>query len=359
MVVSLACATAGLLAAEGLLRHALFLSGETGTEGLRNPALYADPHHEEQYWTLLAALEGPRRTRDLDPLTGWLSARVEPGTYRYRPLGGGQPRKRPVMLYGASFSACVDPACFEELLPNSRLGPEWEVLNYGVGGYGLDQALLLLRGSIDHYAARRPIGIVVAVADSDPARVALEFRHGRPKPRFELVDGVLRAPGPVVLDAAGYLEERGVGIRSYLWRGLLHGIGLLPRGWRDRLAGGPALRREQEAMIEAVVLAIRDEFESRELPYFFLVCYSPGALLSRPKETLIASRGQRQEALFLDVLERHGLPFVDTLDYFGAPGVDWRELYHLSGPKANHPNPGGNLVLTEAICDGIERFERP
>ncbi len=62
VVVSLACATAGLLAAEGLLRHALFLSGETGTEGLRNPALYADPHHEEQYWTLLAALEGPRCT---------------------------------------------------------------------------------------------------------------------------------------------------------------------------------------------------------------------------------------------------------------------------------------------------------
>lgn len=93
--------------------------------------------------------------------------------------------------FGASFvhaNEVADDAAWSAVL--ERLEPRVEVLNHGVGGYGTDQALLLMRREL---AALDAHVVVLGFAEIDLARNLNRFRrflsphdHALSKPRFEL-----------------------------------------------------------------------------------------------------------------------------------------------------------------------------
>ena len=95
---------------------------------------------------------------------------------------------------GDSFAACsgAPDRCYEHLLEEGPFGPSHELLNYGVGGYGTDQALLLSFDLIERFADRDPVIVLSLLIDDDLDRCTLPYR-GAPKP---------------VLEAAGEREVR-------------------------------------------------------------------------------------------------------------------------------------------------------
>ena len=96
-----------------------------------------------------------------------------------------------MLLFGDSFCECATPPeeCWQGLLERSPLGPRFALVNYGTGGYGLDQVLLLARRVLDRWRGRDPLVVVGILVDDDLDRDALALRNF-PKPRFRLADGV-------------------------------------------------------------------------------------------------------------------------------------------------------------------------
>jgi hypothetical protein len=104
------------------------------------------------------------------------------------------------------------------------LGPQVEVLNLGVHGYGHDQMLVYLREEGLRY---HPDIVIVGFVQDDMERNMLEFRDYA-KPRFELVDGALAlrnspvpAPGEMLAREryrSRFLDLADMVSQATLWR---------------------------------------------------------------------------------------------------------------------------------------------
>ncbi len=354
MVVLLLCVLAGPVLAELGLRFLLFHPSELAAgwgADLRDARRYAVPSLEDEYWRLLWKLEPDlRKHPKTDELTGWVKGEIEPGSYRNdaaRELRG----RRPILLFGASYANCLTPArsCFQGILERSDLAEEFGLVNYGVGGYGVDQTYLLMRESLDLYENSDPVVVIGVVADSDFERASLRFRDW-PKPRLQFVDGALSDGERVTRDAETFLDEEGTGIGSYAWRLLLHSPSLPLAGLRSGLTGIEEKRREQNELLRGIVLAIRDELEARGLHYYFLLFVSPRGL---PPAGV-----PKTERMLVRLFEESEVPYVHTRSLVLAAaettGRGIAPLFVQSGPKLNHPTAAGNEVLFEALRDGLE-----
>lgn len=236
--------------------------------------------------------------------------------------------------------------CFQGLLEASDLGQELVLVNHGVGGYGLDQMLMLLERTIDRYRDRDPIVILAPVVGSDLERCTVGFRDW-PKPRFGLDGDGLREPEPVPASPEEYLAARPVGIRSYAWR-------LVRNGLRARSAppsgrwSGRADQLEHVALVERLLARWQGALEARGLAHGVLFLHGPGAV--RPGAAL-----GWQERHLQQVLERQGTAFRNTRDLLRARGR-LEEHYDLSGPRRNHLTAQGNEVVFEALLELIEEL---
>ncbi len=346
----------GLLLPEVLVRWMLFGSSELaesyGAE-MRDPALYADPLLDTEYWTLRHALGMDLIVQSAEnhhPQLGWRPRMLDAETLRHldeRHLDG----RRPILLYGASYASCVTShaECFQGLLRGSKLSDEYCLLNYGCGGYGMDQVLLLMRATLDLYADLDPIVIVLPVLDSDFERCSLEFRS-LPKPRLELVDGELTPTGPVLSGGAdAYLREHGVGITSYAWNYLTHAETQLPGSLRNWLQDRDARIEEQFELVEAILGGIEEELVRRELDHVYLLATSPRGL--PPRKT------PKMETRVTDWMRAQGLPFLSLRPYVARALEHVEEgmprLFFVEGTGKHHPTPLGNRVVFEALKDGL------
>ena len=208
-----------LIGAELLLRYILFGKQDVFI-GLREPSHYAlyckdvnEDFFSEDYYKL-NYLFG--RGFDLDvpnPLLGWN------GYFNRMTLVHQQAdqvkTRLPVLLYGDSFAMCIDSTdCFEEILnSDSAFSSEHFLLNYGVGGYGLDQIYLLFRETAGKF--RRPF-VVFSMLTTDLDRSMLTVRDA-PKPYFTLDSGELRLRGiPLKSSSRKFFDENPPNITSYL-----------------------------------------------------------------------------------------------------------------------------------------------
>jgi hypothetical protein len=344
-----------LLAGEGALRFLLFsdasLARKLG-QRWRRMDLYTDSM-DADYWKLqvlfnrglVSAPPSP------DPVVGWTGL-VTPRTYGHpdeKTLAG----RTPVLFFGDSNAECrTGPEdCFQGLMERSEFAGQYALLNYGVGGYGLDQIQRLLAASLDHYAAQDPVVIVSFMVDDDLERSMLPFRCW-PKPRYGVKDGQLVDPPPVDTDTRHYLEENPPQITSYLYR-----LARSPfrRFEPERVAPGPELQERRE-LNRAVLERIRDDLEKRHLRYFFLV-FQMESFWGGSK---IA---QWSEEVFDEFAAAHHVPYVATKPFMEAAtasrpdGIG--ELIGRNDPVLqNHLNPAGNRLVFEAIRQGLEgRFD--
>ncbi|MBI5362673.1 MAG: hypothetical protein HZA53_05805 [Planctomycetes bacterium] len=346
-----------LLLSEGCVRWLVFspdpLAAKLGAE-VRTPDAFGRPDSSERWWYLQRrfAEEGSiAPTRGPNSELGWDIGLLDPETGLQRAVESLGDR-RPILLYGDSFAAGVTaPGCrFQSLCDRSDLADRFVLLNHGVGGYGLDQSVLMMERTLATYAARRPIVILSMLVESDLDRSALGFRNW-PKPKFEVVDGALAGPASFELDPDRWFEAHLSTIHSYAYDLLLNTRGPFDGALLDRLRELderiPEKRALNRLLLERAFALIRRHGAEA----FVLLFHCPGTLEDKPWV-------QWQEPLIRATCERLDLPCLDTRPFLlAASGGEWdaADAFHVHGGLAHgHLNEVGNQIAFEAIREGVE-----
>lgn len=219
-----------LFVAEFILRTFLF-SENAAFEILRKPQLYADYERDktehlfkEDYWKLRFLFFKPDDFGEPHPLLGW-GGNFEPETYEHADEFFAR-GKRPVLLFGDSFSQCIDSTtCFQDHLnTDTSFSKHYYLLNFGVGGYGIDQIHLLMEQALTRF--EDPI-VIFGMLTTDMDRSMLRFRDA-PKPYFELdEDGLVLKGTPVKMNSKEYIGNHPITVNSYVFRMFKNGLNWL------------------------------------------------------------------------------------------------------------------------------------
>ncbi len=346
---------AAFLASEGLLRVFLFADPENlprWASKLRRPELFASPQDGAEYWKLRVLFDpaSPAEPHPLfHPLLGWCKVNLDPNTYRHR-FESALHGRRPVLMYGDSFTACLTPpeACWEGLLERSTLKERYALLNFGTGSYGLDQVYLLVRESLESYAALDPVVVIGILVDDDLDRSWTALRE-YPKPRFELKGDELALQLPERSSPSDYVRNHPPGIPSYLWRFTVFGSGLWPRSWRSTLVGRPGLRADKEALNRRILEEIRHEIDLRGLECF--------VVLFLGVETMTDGTRSWQEEFLEKTLAELALPFVSSrrelAEHARRNGRDLASYFLQLGKRIQHYPAETNEIVFEALLRGL------
>lgn len=237
---------------------------------LRKPELYGDYFNDDDYWKLYHIFGGEYGApQNPHPLLGWI------GDFNRETLRHNKAdcikRKRPVLLYGDSFAECVEGAeCFQSIMNNdSAFASEHYLLNYGVGGYAVDQIQLLFSNSYKHY--EKPF-VVFSIMCSDLDRTILTNRLGQ-KPYYVIENGSLKLQGvPVEKDPEKFFKEHPPQVFSYLWNRLLFTPrNPLPDNIKAWLKGENRKNEYKMQLNEKVLDAAIAELRQQKIDFVFLV----------------------------------------------------------------------------------------
>ncbi len=357
-LVTLLALMGGLLLAEGFLRWLLFSDGELAQRwgaryrdaGLYVPTTYGDEYAKLHF--LLTPPDARWKPGNPHPELGWIKSTIDPSTLLHADLGHLGER-RPLLLYGSSFAACsgATGSCFEDLLERTDLSSRFSLLNYAVTAFGLDQAMLMLARTLEHYAELDPVVVMGFVVESDLERLMMSF-YFAPKPRFLSSSEDRRLVLPDMLDPAAYVERHPPQIASYLLRYLVHGVHVLPsrvaRLWFDE--GFHAL--ERRALTGHLLLRLHRELEQRGIEHFVFLFHSEQALPP-------VSQPHPDEEALLSFLEQERIPYVDSrrvlLEELPLRGIGAAALFSRMKPGQDHPNALGCEVLFQGLARGLAR----
>ncbi len=187
----------------------------------RNYAVYIKNRNEdflnEDFWKLNYLFNRNFNLKNPHPLLGW-TGQIDHNTYRHGQESNLNGR-RPVLLYGDSFAQCVDSVdCFQDIFnSNPSFSSGNFLLNYGVGGYGVDQICLLFEQSVERF--ENPF-VIFSLLTTDMDRCMLSVRDAQ-KPYFIIGDEGLELKGiPITLTSEEYFEQNRPEIRSYIFNRL-------------------------------------------------------------------------------------------------------------------------------------------
>lgn len=357
IAITLVALLAGPFLAEGLLRWMLFsdssLARRLGAE-YRDAGLYVAASAIDEYYLLLWKLD-PEKGLPLPGVPhrelGWVRTDLDPETLRHRSedrLAG----RRPVLLFGSSFAACVNSEVkFPELLERSELGSSHRILDYSTSGYGIDQSLLLLRRALDHYARLDPLVVFSFVVESDLKRVALPF-YCAPKPYFALTSDGPELILPETLDPKRFAELHPLPIQSYLMRYMVHGLDLFPATFKSWYAGEQERTNRIRALAVQLLTQVDRESKQRNVPYFFLILHGKENMGLDPERA-------EDDRRLIDWLDRMDLPYVDAREETDAAqrrGIRAQDFFDAGeGSDERHPNELGTRVLFDSILRGLRR----
>jgi len=342
------------------VRWLLFGEGdlaETLGANLRDPNRFADALSDDDFWKLQRSFQarGDRDQFDRShPELGWIPASVQPKTMAHRAERSLRGR-RPVLLYGDSFSKCVVPAedCWETLLEESPLADDLCMLNFGSCAFGLDQIVLLLERSVDRYLPEEPIVVIGILVDEDLDRCALSFR-GHPKPKaMESSSGFTwEFPGDVCTEE--WIAEHPPNVSSYLGR-LFRTSDLFPPAWREEGRAREIALKQRRAtwLLERA----RDVLRERELEHFVVLFHSERLAMGREGRSW-------REAFLLRTLDELEIPFVSSRSALFqdhvATGRVASDYYIADGAFSGHLTARGNEAVFPAFVEGLSgRYYRP
>lgn len=291
------------------------------------------------------------------------------GSREYPPLPA--PGDLRMALFGESFTYCEevdDPDAFEAQL--EALDPHLEAINFGVDGYGTDQALMRFRRDGTKLGARvLALGLMLENIGRNVNRLPRLWnpwlKGFSAKPRFLLQGGELVVlPNPItsrteMLAAAedGSLPERlreheawaEPPLSSILWRSSLYRLWRGQQGAAQRFH--PRLWADRDGEPYRVTLAILEAFH-REAK-------AAGAehaviLIFPVKEDLerFAAGGARYWKTLTDELDARGIEYLDLASVLGdAVRADPSRRLFLRA----HLNRDGNSIVAHALEDWIRR----
>ena len=225
--------------------------------------------------------------------------------------------KRRVAVLGNSFTFGVH-VYENETFPfhlSQRIGPEWEVINLGVPGYGIDQMVLAYE---KHRASLQADIVLLAFIDEDIERVFEAFRNREnlPKPSFELVRGEL-------------IERRTEEARisdALLYKSRIANI-IYSRWYRPR----QSMRISEAFLHRLAALAATDGAQ------LFLVRY--------PRLEQLDGRAAYEPLSFEESLVARGVKYLEPFQRLRQES-DHRTLYI---PGDGHPTSKGNRVVADVI----------
>ncbi len=324
---------------------------------LRDPNRFADPLTDDDYWKLQRSFQEEQDRDQFErahPELGWLPASVHPRSMAHkaeRSLRG----RRPVLMYGDSFSECVVPQedCWEALLEESPLADELYMLNFGSCAFGLDQIVLLLERSVDRYLSEEPVVVIGVLVDEDIDRCSLSFRgHPKPKATEGRAGFSWEFPGEVSSDE--WLEAHPPEVSSYLGR-LFKTSELFPQAWGDEEKAREIALKQRRAtwLLERV----RDVLRERGLEHFVVLFHSERLAMGREGRSW-------REAFLIRTLEELEIPFVSSrgslFQDHVVTGRGARDYYIAEGAFSGHLTAVGNEAVFPAIVEGLsKRYHRP
>ncbi len=351
-------AVVGFLAGELTLRFFLFNTSRFAVlrgKSLREANFYGDRHSDDDVWKLEWLMNDAGRLHDApapDKTLGW-TVTVAPGTYVH-PNAASVGSRTPVFLYGDSFSQGEAGAenSFESILAGSDLAATHALLNYGAGGYGLDQTYMLVRATVATSAEKKPIVLVGCFVDDDIDRCVLAFRSW-PKPRFGIRDGQLVEPEPVETDIHAYIAEHPLGIKSYLWRFVKYRRHLLPLGVQRFLRGNETRLDEKKQIAHALLVELHRRLDELHVRHALVLFLGENGLERAPG-------CEWQEDFLVAACREIGLPFVSTRpDLESAMFQSGRDpLFLHDGGARGHYSALGNRIAFKCLRRAIDgRFD--
>jgi hypothetical protein len=319
---------------------------------------HPDPSLRAEWEWARAHLEAARATlpgsADFDPAVGWLPDRnverwlaqkslgmTRPGPFR-EVRDSGKDRVPRLLVVGDSFTFGIyvgNEQAYPNVLQRDHM-PDWEVLNFGVPGFGADQMVLLYEGLGARYS---PDIVVLAFYTGGEERATRRFAYYA-KPYFDLVDGRLVLQGvPVVPPELLYGEyqhgERRVAPfpYSYLYGAVATSIA--------RLREQPIVdaSSEQWQLIAAIFARFRDDAVARGARPMLLVI---------PTNEDVESGAPRNRigALAVAAARELGMPALSLRDPFAAADAEHPED-PLFRPEAEggHFTPRGHALTAELL----------
>lgn len=330
------------------------------------------PGHRE---ILEAMLQGEDRYIDWDGDLGWTLVAGEAsgrsrsngqglrGGVEYPPAPGQDILR--ILTFGDSFThgdGVANHETWQSVLEGSRTG--LEVPNFGVSGYGPDQALLRFR---HHPLARTGHLVFIGVMAENPSRVVNRFRPfyyprtGQPfgKPRFRFVDGELGLLANPLPDEAAYrelLENPGPVLRrigegdehfesGYLQgpldrSGLVRVLRIALHQMRQRREAHPPQEEltSRERLTASILLQFATEVSAASMEPVIL--YFPSA---EDLAALAAGETPRYQRIG-EAVRRAGREVIDLADAFeGVPVAD------VVIPDDGHFGPEGHRRIAEFL----------
>ncbi len=325
-------------------------------EQLRQPGNFSNEDVDEVFWKLqrrFLPAESFGEVPGYDRNVGWVGDLVLPDTYEHLDAASVGERT-PVLFYGDSFAQCVvpKPQCFQGLMERSDLDSKYRLLNYGVGGFGFDQAYLLLTRTIDHWKDKQPIVVLAILVESDLDRCVLDFR-GWPKPRLE-PDGPdgssvrLREAGVPTVEE--YFQRHSLDAGSLLWRALIYRQLDAIAPWQHRQQFARSRIEEKKTLARAILTSAHRMLEERGVRHFVLLFNVRGPFTD-PRYTW-------QEPFLRETCDSLHMPLISTRPWFDlVVDENWNhaDLYYIGkGPGEGHYNAAGNEIAFEALRAGVE-----
>lgn len=250
-------------------------------------------------------------------------------TVRILTMGGSSTMGIPMLFAGRTYAAQL-----QRLLDERRPGEHYEVLNGGVGGFGITQVYSSLKEELLKY---KP----------DIVTISCWFNDTAPSPGWYSIPGKS--------DWEGYLETRRLAkiaqnplvrfLRSTrVYAALRHFLletrsQFLARSTRAKQKGRPRMTPEEfQAALEEILLLAK---EHKFLP----------VLLTEAKNRTDVWEYEHKKNPYLRVLsdfsKKHHLPFVDSLSSLSRYRDQWLFYDFI------HPNPAGHEVIAEAVYDEL------
>lgn len=262
-----------LFAAELLFRWMIF-SHAPVFKNLKKPGNYSFEISDD-YWKLLYRFDTTwKPPQHPHPLLGWIGF-FDWKTLQHRDANRKKEEQRPVLLYGDSFAQCQNDSiqCFEDILNrDSTFSKNNFLFNYGVGGYGVDQAHLLFTKTVA--AFEKPF-VIFSIMPTDMDRCMLSVRTGQ-KPYFIETESGLELKGvPIDSIPENFYNQHPPEITSYLYSRIYHSR-LHPSS--ANLILKPKYRPKMLSLNKKLILKTAEELDKRKLDYVFIIfdeLYSP------------------------------------------------------------------------------------
>jgi hypothetical protein len=217
--------------------------------------------------------------------------------------------------------------------------PDYQVYNYGVVGYGIDQ--IFLRFKKTHAAFEKPF-IIVGLLTLDLDRSILTV-YDAPKPYFIVEADELVLKGvPLPADTKAWYEQHPPHLNSYLLAFIVRQSRVVAGGLN--LLEMPYKQDEKKFVNTKIIEVMVEEAQSRSLPILFVIFYS---------QWEFENEGWR-EAFLKDSFTRLEVPYLDTKEILRREGaersLDISQFYYYG-----HLNELGNRVVAEAIAEYFDQ----